>query len=978
MARNAPKPKPGAAKAAPAGPASRKSRGGAQKRALNAFAIASAADNYEQQSRAQSKKRAARSADDDDDGDESEGSVDGGEDSDGNEWRLGEVDEDDDSDIDSDDAMGESDEERFEDFAFRGSTGDGKKGKGKVRRKGVVDLSEEEEDGSDEDEDMEGEGYIDLSEMLDRVSEDEDGDEESEEDKDDKKAKKGRKRAAPESDDEVGDFGAGSSEGESDDDSFTKFSDEEDDEEEDELALEALESAITALPSSNDRPAKRLRIQDANEGKTPGEYNLSIGSDSKKLTIHDLMSSVADPTLKKSLKLLAADDKGKSDKKGVPGKLSAPLAKRMQDKIDRAAAYGQTKETLKRWVDTVKHNREAEHLHFPLANAPNAAVPASKKLIAMTAANSKPLNAFEASISGILKESNMDSEKKIQEFEQLATQKLSIEDVQRRTAELRKARELMYREELKAKRIKKIKSKSYHRIKKKERMRQDEAIQSALAEERDGEPDSDEEMERERRRAEERMSLKHKKSKWAKGVKDSGRGAWDDDARTGAMEMAKRSEDLRRKIAGKEIGSDGEESSDDDSDDEFDEEGVEDRLKALKELEKIGEAGKGGKGSNLMAMKFMQRAEAAKRKENDAMIQSLKEDWDDEKDSDSDDENDAAPTGRMVFKPGKPEVQTVSKKQDRNEFEAPPTSDDEDDDEDEIELTNNASSKTIKKQNPFSAPSGPTRHKDRNLPFTTDSVGEQEEVNPWLPVDSSKTFVKPKAKALGVGKQDSKGAKVNHKLSKDRRVALDAAQQAVDGDTRVTIDTNLTLKIARVQNSDDEAEQDEEGQIQLIPTKGKKSESQRELVKMAFAGDNVVQEFKREKQQIAEEDDDKVIDQTLPGWGAWTGTGLSKQQRGQNNRRKKVLQTIKGISKDSRKDSRMEKVIISERRDKKAAKFQTPTLPHPFETKGQYERSLRVPIGPEWTTKSTFQNATMPRVMVKTGRVVEPISAPFK
>jgi len=61
-----------------------------------------------------------------------------------------------------------------------------------------------------------------------------------------------------------------------------------------------------------------------------------------------------------------------------------------------------------------------------------------------------------------------------------------------------------------------------------------------------------------------------------------------------------------------------------------------------------------------------------------------------------------------------------------------------------------------------------------------------------------------------------------------------------------------------------------------------------------------------------------------------------------------------------------------------AVKFQATTLPHPFETKGQYERSLRVPIGPEWTTKSTFQNATKPRVMVKTGRVVEPISAPFK
>ena len=48
--------------------------------------------------------------------------IEGGSDSEGNEWVLGAVDKDDDSDLDSDEAMGESDEERFEGFKFRGST----------------------------------------------------------------------------------------------------------------------------------------------------------------------------------------------------------------------------------------------------------------------------------------------------------------------------------------------------------------------------------------------------------------------------------------------------------------------------------------------------------------------------------------------------------------------------------------------------------------------------------------------------------------------------------------------------------------------------------------------------------------------------------------------------------------------------------------------------------------------------------------
>ena len=50
-------------------------------------------------------------------------------------------------------------------------------------------------------------------------------------------------------------------------------------------------------------------------------------------------------------------------------------------------------------------------------------------------------------------------------------------------------------------------------------------------------------------------------------------------------------------------------------------------------------------------------------------------------------------------------------------------------------------------------------------------------------------------------------------------------------------------------------------------------------------------------------------------------------------------------------------------------------LPHPFENRQQYERSLRLPIGPEWSTKETFQSATKPRVMIKQG-VIKPMEKP--
>jgi len=114
----------------------------------------------------------------------------------------------------------------------------------------------------------------------------------------------------------------------------------------------------------------------------------------------------------------------------------------------------------------VKHNRQVDHLHFPLANAPNARLPVPKKITVLSGSRSTEL---KATISRILKESNTASEKSIEEFEELKTNKLSVEEIQKCTAELRFARKLLYLRENMAKRIKKIKSKSYHRILKKKR-----------------------------------------------------------------------------------------------------------------------------------------------------------------------------------------------------------------------------------------------------------------------------------------------------------------------------------------------------------------------------------------------------------------------------------------------------------------------------------------------------------------------------
>lgn len=130
--------------------------------------------------------------------------------------------------------------------------------------------------------------------------------------------------------------------------------------------------------------------------------------------------------------------------------------------------------------------------------------------------------------------------------------KMSPEEMRKRTNELRLMRELMFRDERRAKRLKKIKSKQYHKIKKRERLRNQELGDEA--EDIDGE-EEDHDMER----AKERMSLKHKTQlKWAQSMIKSGLSK-DVSNREELEEMLRQGERLREKQLGRKGGEDDDE-----------------------------------------------------------------------------------------------------------------------------------------------------------------------------------------------------------------------------------------------------------------------------------------------------------------------------------------------------------------------------------------------------------------------------------
>lgn len=954
-----------------------------QKRNLDAFAIAERQVGDSQKIRQHRlgkaedenphRKRQRPDEDDEDDEDEpgpsnprkkvakgrfDELDVSEGSDSEGNTWRMGEVDEDDDSDIDSDEAFDESDEERFADFTFRGSsTAKGKKGKSKaakpVDEDGDIDLDEDAEGSSkDSDDDSLGSDAVDLAQMLD--------DYEEEQNQDKAKGKKLRKQQ--EGSDESEEDSSDEEDEESEASDFQMSDDDDDDK--DPGKISQLQDFISTISQGVDAQKKKGRVQDVHEGSAPSEFGVGA---SQKLDIGDLLAGTNDPNAKKLIKMLK--DGKSSKRKGIPGKLEAPLPKRQQDKLDRVAANEKAKETLERWVDTVKQNRRAEHLSFPIRD-PDAQEPMGSKVL-LPITNAEPANDLESAIQSIMEQSGLSTGKKsedqIQEFEELQTNKMPIEEVMARRAELRKARDLLFREEVRSKRLKKIKSKSYRRVHRRERERLEEQEKQALAEA--GVDFSDEDRERnDRRRAEERMGAKHRDSKWAKSMKATGRAAWDDDARDGLNEMARRNEELRRRIEGKDVRDEDDEaseiSSESDADDDDDSDAAEaHRLK--RQLDRVDgeDSAEAGGFSKLASMKFMQRAEAAQKTQNEEDIRRMRRELraeDGEGDEDEEDNDQPQSIGRRIFGPSSNKPTQPVKTVVRNEFEEQPGSDDEEaDDEVKFVLDNKDQPPPSRKQQTKPKKGDQTRKAPApRLP------SDEPEENPWMVASSSKDK-KSKSKSRQAATSglapmlDVSESKTSGKTRQPKAKTIEATAPA---------DTNgwTTVTYRNQEASDDESDKEPENPFIL------KKES---LVEKAFAGDEVADVFEAEKRAIEKDEGDKVIDNTLPGWGNWAGEGVSKRDKRRSMGR--FLTTQKGVEKEKRKDAKLQNVVINEKRVKKNAKYMASALPFPHQSKQVYESTLRRPLGPEFNTKEVFQDSTKPRVMVKPGVVIKPLAKPL-
>jgi U3 small nucleolar RNA-associated protein 14 len=286
-------------------------------------------------------------------------------------------------------------------------------------------------------------------------------------------------------------------------------------------------------------------------------------------------------------------------------------------------------------------------------------------------------------------------------------------------------------------------------------------------------------------------------------------------------------------------------------------------------------------------MKFMKNADAARKERNDAELRQLNRELHGEE-SVSDAESEV---GRRKFGQSKnPDAKSHAKPLPKNEFEEKLDSDDE------------AAQVPVSDDDVDIAVNGTTKHKSgasgnkKGSRSSRDSSDQQkdtsaEEENPWL-IQTERT----NRRRTGPDAQESID------------ISLDATQPEVaPAKQQSKKQKNAKATLAKQQFEENDSDDEEKVPVLL---------KNHDLVKRAFAGDEVVQEFEQDKMDTVEDEGDQVVDNTLPGWGSWAGEGVSKRQQ---KKQKKDLTVVAGVKAHQRKDAKLDRVIINQKRVQKVS-----------------------------------------------------------
>ncbi|KAH0513393.1 U3 small nucleolar RNA-associated protein 14-like protein A [Microtus ochrogaster] len=603
-----------------------------------------------------------------------------------------------------------------------------------------------------------------------------------------------------------------------------------------------------------------------------------------------------------------------------------------EDEIHREVAFSKTSQILSKWDSVVQKNREAEQLVFPLEKEPASFAPIEQVFL-----DWKARTPLEQEVFNLLHKNKQPvTDPLLTPVEKASLRAMSLEEAKIRRAELQRARALQSYYEARARRMKKIKSKKYHKIVKKGKAKK--AIKD-FEQLRKVDPNAAlEELEKiEKARMMERMSLKHQNSgKWAKSKAIMAK--YDLEARQAMQEQLAKNKELTQKL---QVVSESEEEG-----------GAEEEETLVPDA--VNEAQMNADGPNPWMLRTCNRD--AQEDEVQADSNELPEPVAHEF---SENEGNEKPEAEEdVLLKEFEERRSLRKRSKLNQDAKPAGGQDSATKEVLSELK--ALSQKLSKDNRLSKK--PKESPAKTVLLVQDEEPAPEEEEPLLLQRPERVQTLEELEELGkhdcLPNKELPGAAVEgeqvrrnpqEKLKGKKKEQMISLQKLLT--TRTPSVTSVAVPTT-VEEQEDEVERD-----------------QKQMIKEAFAGDDVIKEFLKEKRETIQANKPKDLDLTLPGWGEWGGMDLKPSAK----KRRRFL--IKAPEGPPRKDRNLPNVIINEKRNIYAAAHQVRVLPYPFTHHQQFERTIQNPIGSTWNTQRAFQKLTAPKVVTKAGHIIKPIKA---
>uniref|UniRef100_A0AAR2IKC6 UTP14C small subunit processome component n=1 Tax=Pygocentrus nattereri TaxID=42514 RepID=A0AAR2IKC6_PYGNA len=692
--------------------------------------------------------------------------------------------------------------------------------------------------------------------------------------------------------------GGGNNEEElSPDDEHIISASEEEDGSDDESKHAKLLEAISSLGKR-----KRMKRTERSEASVQvSEFSVNADGTGEKVNLSDLLGTMD--------KTPGAPNKTKQQLKNLQNRketLELPLSKQQTEKqIQREVAYDKSSKEVSRWETVITQNQKAEQLVFPLRQDPTG-----PKRMEQVVAGWKAKTPLEKEIFSLLHSNNQPiHDPLLTPAEEASIKAMSLEEAKIRQAEFRKARVLQSYYEAKARRERKIKSKKYHKLQKKAKVKAflkqfDEMMKTDPA-------GALEELKKmELSRMQERMSLKHQNSgKWAKSKAIMAK--YDDAARKAMQEQLEMNKQLTQKLVV---------PSDDDDDEERNVEEADALPDFVNDPEPILDSVNPWMRGKLTQEHSEPEVTAVA---TETAVETKDEGQNGQREDEEEEENEEEKLLREFERKRK-------LRQDEDDDLVPVPQEEKQGERFSLCFTKPRHFLAIFKAELLDEGLVRVRTMDDLEALQQDVVMDTTQPAPAsaTPAPSMETTSEPPKK-----KKKKKGIDPNEVLTKEAKV--------------------IKMPLAPTVVEEEEEEVHAE---------------QTAIIKEAFAGDDVISDFLKDKRKQEKAGQAEVVDLTLPGWGEWGGVGLKPSKR----KRRKFR--LKAPAPPLRKDQNLPDVIISEKRNSSVANHQVSQLPFPFQNSTQFESCVRFPVGQTWNTQTTFRKLTAPKVVTKMGAIIEPMS----